>query len=53
MKKIGILTFHSVPNYGAILQSYALKRFLEMTSSREVSIINFQCKGNDSAFEPQ
>lgn len=53
MKKIGILTFHSVPNYGAVLQSYALKRFLEMTSSQEVSIVNYQCQGNDSAFEPQ
>jgi hypothetical protein len=27
--RIGILTFHAVPNYGAVLQAYALQRYLE------------------------
>lgn len=27
--KIGILTFHAVPNYGAVLQGYALQKYLE------------------------
>ena len=27
--KIGILTFHAVPNYGAVLQAYALQMYLE------------------------
>lgn len=53
MKKIGILTFHNVPNYGAVLQSYALKNFLEKNSMCEVNIIDFQCQGNDNAFESQ
>lgn len=29
MKKIGILTFHDVINYGAVLQAYALQRYLQ------------------------
>lgn len=30
MKKIGILTFHDAHNYGAMLQCYALQRFLQL-----------------------
>ena len=52
MKKIGILTFHNVPNYGAALQVYALKNFLELISGTEASVIDFQCQGNDNGFEP-
>lgn len=37
--KIGILTFHNVANYGAFLQMYALKRFLEK-ENQTVEIIN-------------
>lgn len=34
-KKIGILTFHSIPNYGSILQAYALqKTILKLGSDR-------------------
>lgn len=53
MKKIGILTFHNVPNYGAVLQAYALKSFLELNSGREVSVIDFKCQGNNNSFEPR
>ena len=28
MKKVGILTFHDAHNYGAVLQAYALKKYL-------------------------
>jgi hypothetical protein len=28
-KKIGVLTFHCAHNYGAVLQAYALQKFLE------------------------
>ena len=52
MKKIGILTFHNVPNYGAALQVYALKNFLELISGTEASVIDFQCQGNANGFEP-
>ena len=41
MKKIGILTFHSVPNYGAMLQAYALQEKLRNTGY-ESYIINYK-----------
>lgn len=52
-KKVGILTFHCVPNYGAILQAYAFKTFLQKTEKSDISIIDFQCKGNSLGFEPK
>lgn len=36
MKKIGILTFHNANNYGAVLQSYSLCRFINKFSKCEV-----------------
>lgn len=39
--KIGILTFHSAHNYGAVLQAYALKRKLEMYE-QYVEIIDYR-----------
>ncbi len=41
MKKIGILTFHDVINYGAVLQAYALQRYLQ-ESGYYVQIINYR-----------
>jgi len=41
MKKIGILTFHRVNNYGAILQAYALKFILQNKLNHNVKIINY------------
>ena len=38
--KIGILTFHAVINYGAVLQAYGLQTFLARMG-HEVEIINF------------
>jgi len=39
--KIGVLTFHNVPNFGAFLQAYALKRVVE-SFGHEVQIINLK-----------
>lgn len=39
--KIGILTFQWSNNYGATLQSFALKTFLSNLQSGEVSVINY------------
>ena len=39
--KIGILTFHSVDNYGAVLQAYALQKFLSKLNM-EVEIIDYR-----------
>lgn len=51
-RKIGILTFHNVPNYGAALQAYALKSYLESISEDPVSVIDYKGCGNGSEFEP-
>ena len=42
-KKIGIITFHSVLNYGALLQAFALQTYLESTGF-DIEIINYQNK---------
>ena len=41
MKTVGILTFHFVNNYGALLQAWALQTFLER-SGFAPSFINFR-----------
>ena len=38
---IGILTFHWADDYGAMLQSYALKRYLQKSSGERVEIIPY------------
>ena len=38
--KIGILTFHRTPNYGAQLQAYALRKYIE-SLGHEVHIIDY------------
>lgn len=40
MKKVGIITFHNVPNYGAFLQAYALQTTLSSLNYDSV-IINY------------
>ena len=41
--KVGILTFHDAHNYGAVLQAYALKKYLTLKGA-EVKIINYHHK---------
>lgn len=36
MKKVGILTYHSSDNYGSVLQSYALRKYLSRFCDAEV-----------------
>lgn len=38
--KVGILTFHDAHNYGAVLQAYALKRYIQKLGY-EVKVINY------------
>ncbi|MDD3416040.1 MAG: polysaccharide pyruvyl transferase family protein [Lachnospiraceae bacterium] len=47
--KIGILTFHWATNYGAVLQAYALQRYLE-SKGHKVQIINYKPKLYDNTF---
>lgn len=47
--KIGILTFHCTNNYGAVLQAYALKQFIQaLCPGREVRVIDYRCEGTIS-----
>lgn len=41
MKRIGILTFHFADNYGAVLQSYALRRVINSFPECNAEIINY------------
>lgn len=41
--KIGILTFHRAVNYGASLQAYALKKYIEK-QKLDVEIVDYRCK---------
>ena len=41
--KIGILTFHDAHNYGAVLQAYALKKYIQ-SLGHEAKIINYHHK---------
>lgn len=50
--KIGILTFHSVPNFGAALQAFALKTHLE-SLHHTAHVIDFKCAGNNDNFRPE
>ena len=45
-KKIGIITFHNAINYGAVLQSYALERFL-INRGENAEIIDYRCPAVD------
>ena len=40
--KIGILTFHNIPNFGAVLQAYSLCEALRQIG-HECEIINYRC----------
>lgn len=40
MKKVGILTFHDAHNYGAVLQAYALKKYIS-NLGYDVKVINY------------
>jgi len=41
MKKIGIMTFHRANNYGAVLQAYALQKYLTSQDDTSVQIIDY------------
>lgn len=47
--KVGILTFHDAHNYGAVLQAYALKKYIK-TLGYDVKIINYHHKTIPNGF---
>lgn len=50
IKKIGIITFHTADNYGAVYQTYALQNYIENNYNVKVEIIDFCTKKHLSAY---
>ena len=48
--KIGILTFHNAINYGAVLQAYALQKWLNKIDGIEAEIIDYRSPVVDSQY---
>lgn len=48
--KIGILTYHNAINYGAVLQTYALRQYLEKITCGEVSVIDYRSPGVEKQY---
>lgn len=48
--KIGIITFHSAHNYGAVLQAFALKEYLSQ-KGHDVHLINYRLKEIENAYK--
>ena len=40
-KKIGLLTFHTPDNYGAVYQAFALQTFIRDVLNKDIEIIDF------------
>ena len=49
--KIGILTFHGAKNYGAMLQAYALQRYIVNNICKDTQIIDFRTKKGEKAYK--
>ena len=45
--KIGIMTFHRAINYGAVLQTYALQKYLN-DSGYDAEVIDYRCYHMDN-----
>lgn len=48
--RIGILTFHRANNFGAVMQAYALQRYL-MSCGHEALIIDYRCKAIERQYD--
>lgn len=51
MKKVGIVTFHTALNYGAVMQTYALQHFL-LNLNIDNEIINYICPFIEKCYSP-
>ncbi len=51
MKKIGIVTFHTALNYGAVMQTYALQNFLS-DLGYDSEVINYRCPFTEKCYSP-
>ena len=50
--RIGMLTFHWADNYGAVLQTYALSRYIKenITPNDSVEVVNFENRENSKIY---
>jgi len=53
MKKVGIMTFHLSESYGAVLQCYALRHFLNTLPNIQAEVINYNPGLSFSSFDNQ
>ena len=51
MKKIGIMTFHRAVNCGAVLQAYALQKYL-IGRGADVKIVDYRCPSFETQHSP-
>ena len=51
MKKVGIVTFHTALNYGAIMQTYALQTFLNSIGI-ENTVIDYRSDFIQKCYRP-
>lgn len=52
MKKVGLLTFHKANNYGAFLQAYALRTYLNGTGRVQADFVNYDNENIGGAYKP-
>ena len=50
IKKIGLLTYHTPDNYGAVYQAFALQRYIQNTHKKKIEIIDFCTDKHISAY---
>lgn len=50
--KIGILTFHWADNYGAVLQAYALTRWINKHTMVSAELVNYICEEPAKIYKP-
>jgi hypothetical protein len=48
--KVGIVTFHRSHNYGALLQAYALSRWIRENHQAKVEFLNYQPVGRKGVY---
>ena len=47
-KRIGILTFHRADNLGAVLQAYALSKYITESIGIKTEIVDYKCEKVES-----
>ena len=51
MINVGTLTFHSATNYGSVLQTYALQKYLEIEFGLQSELMNFIPDGQEELYK--